>query len=303
MIRLGHYIVWLALAALIAGCQSVEDAATAAPRVVEVAVTRIVEVPVEVTRIVEVMTGAETPASSILPGMQVDVRTYSSAATGRSYSVYVALPISYGTPNTSYPTVYVTDGDFYTIPLAVTASQLALGRELPEVITVGIGYGGSAAVLLERRMEDMNAGGAEAFLAFLTEELVPDIDATYATDPANRTLAGHSLGGTFAIYAALNGYQTFNQILASSPSCSTCLDDAQRFAEANDDLPVHLYLSVGETESELVNAVEGLDQAMNSFLFASYESEFAILSGETHLSARPRAFTSGLLWLLNSDAE
>jgi predicted alpha/beta superfamily hydrolase len=43
--------------------------------------------------------------------------------------------------------------------------------------------------------------GAENFLRFLQEELIPYVDANFRTDPADRTLWGYSLGARFGLYA------------------------------------------------------------------------------------------------------
>lgn len=277
---------------LFTGCQTSE------PEVVEVEVTRIVEVPVEA----EAAQAESAEAANVFPSFTTDVRTYHSEATGRDYTAYVTLPLSYGMAGQSYPVVYVTDGDFYTLPTAMTAGVLAFGQEMPEVITVGIGYGGSAMEAFERRVEDMAPEGTESFLQFLEEELIPDIEANYDVDPAVRTLMGDSLGAEFSLYALFNSPETFGQIIASSPSCGEgCAAMENAYAEGHDALPARLFVSAGDLDAEYLPGYEGLVEALEASDYEGLASELALLEGESHMSARPRAFTSGMRWVFSGE--
>ncbi len=243
---------------------------------------------------------APAESRSVVPGLQTDIRTYRSTENGREYIAYVSLPMTYDVGDKSYTALYVTDGDFYTIPTAMTAGILAFGQEMPEVITVGIGYGGSAMNSLERREEDMTLEGSESFLKFLKYELIPDIEANYRVDPSVRTLMGHSLGGSFSLYSLFNAPDTFSQIIASSPSCGQACEDLETsYALFHDALPARLFLSVGELDEAILPGVELFDQTLRTRGYGVLDCELAILEGETHLSARPRAFTTGMKWVFS----
>jgi predicted alpha/beta superfamily hydrolase len=60
------------------------------------------------------------------------------------------------------------------------------------------------------------AGGADSFLRFIREELLPEVDRKYRTAPF-RILMGHSLGGLFALHAFSRspGLETFRRHLAA----------------------------------------------------------------------------------------
>ena len=293
-----NFILLILLVVTVVGCQTAEPTTVEVPVTVEV--TRIVEVPVEAEAADSVT--SESPA--IVPGLTTDVRTYSSEVNGREYTIYVTLPLSYEMTDQSYPVLYVTDGDFYTIPTAMTAAILAFGQEMPETITVGIGYGGSAMDSLQRREEDMTPEGSESFLQFLQEELIPDIESNYRVDPAVRTLMGDSLGGAFSLYALFNAADTFGQIIASSPSCGeACSALENAYAEGHDALPVRLFVSAGDLDEEVLPSVELFGEALQASDYDSFSSELAILDGETHMSARPRAFTSGIRWVFAGEGE
>ena len=256
---------------------------------------------VEVTRIVEVTPVAGDPDGlPIVPGVTIDVRQYQSL-NGREYVVYVFLPLSYeASGDQSYPVMYVTDGDWYTVPIGMANAQLAFGQEMPEVIVVGVGYGGSFMNAFTRREEDMTPEGAESFLSFLEDELVPDIEANYRAASTPRTLVGHSLGGAFSLYAAFLAGDTFDQFVASSPSCGeACLAALRDYAADQDALPVRLFVSAGELDQEVLATAEDFWAALQLEDFAGLTGEMVVLDGETHLSSRPRAFTTGAKWVFS----
>jgi hypothetical protein len=251
-----------------------------------------------VTRLVEVVVEAEpAEAPDLVPIFTTDIRTYSSTATGRDYTVYVVLPLSYEMAEHSYPVIYITDGDYMTIPAASIATGLALDQEVPEVITVGIGYGGTLDVAQERREEDMAVGGQESFLQFLQEELIPDIEANYRADPAARTLMGFSLGGDFSLYALFHAPDTFANIIAGSPGCGWCSIYETEYAEKHKTLPVRLFVSEGSLETANILPTERFVKGLQASDYDGLVLEYAILDGETHMSAWPRTFTNSIKWI------
>jgi len=114
------------------------------PEPVTVKETVISEVPVtvEVTREVEVTSEPVTSGTEATISL-TEVKTLHSSAVGRDYRIFVALPLSYSRRTSeTYPVVYLLDGDLWFG--AVTDPTRFLqwgGKELPELIIVGIGYG------------------------------------------------------------------------------------------------------------------------------------------------------------------
>lgn len=142
------------------------------------------------------------------------VRTMTAIAstnTGITYNVQVFLPAGYAPGTARYPVVYAADGE-HRFPVLSTAIE-ASGRNL---ILVNVWHMGSA-----RRFVDFTLPGAEAYYRFLTQELIPAVDALYRTDTSSRTYSGHSLSGEFALYALFMerpGQRFFNAIIASEGS-------------------------------------------------------------------------------------
>ena len=62
-----------------------------------------------------------------------------------------------------------------------------------------------------------NSGGGDAFLRFLKEELIPEIDRTYRTKPY-RIIVGHSFGALLALHALQSEPDVFQGYIAIDPS-------------------------------------------------------------------------------------
>jgi pimeloyl-ACP methyl ester carboxylesterase len=93
-----------------------------------------------------------------------------------------------------------------------------------------------------------SAGGADKFLSFIADELLPTVDRNYRTRPY-RVLIGHSLGGLFAVYTLMNRPEVFNGYLIISPSLwwddQALVKAAQPFFAAHKDLRADLYMTIG----------------------------------------------------------
>jgi predicted alpha/beta superfamily hydrolase len=155
-------------------------------------------------------------------------RGWKSAINGTEYQIDIALPAGYamlnGKPNEKrYGVFYTLDGNVYFPLVTESLRMLRTNQLIPDdLIVIGIGYPsrfyafGSQAYMAsrgrdytpklngspERVRENQGQspgepGGASEFLRFLSEELVPWVDATYRTVAGDRTFAGHSFGGLF----------------------------------------------------------------------------------------------------------
>lgn len=92
-------------------------------------------------------------------------------------------------------------------------------------------------------------GGAEGYIKKLTNEIIPEIRAKLGFEPEFTAIAGYSLAGLFALYAA---YRTdiFSRI--ASVSGSLWFPGFTEFAETNNfaRTPDLIYLSLGEAEAK-----------------------------------------------------
>jgi predicted alpha/beta superfamily hydrolase len=191
-------------------------------------------------------------------------RTLFSTIRGRDYHLSVALPDSYQTSTQAYPVIYVLDGDFnFGVAAGLTRFSQAF-RNVPELIIVGIGYDMATtdefAALRDLDFDIPGVPGASPdsvsnlFLAALTQEIIPFIDANYRTIPADRCLQGYSSGGFFVLYALFQQPDAFQRYISGSAILNATYDywiqhDAQ-LAARDASNPIQLYLSVGELEED-----------------------------------------------------
>ena len=91
------------------------------------------------------------------------------------------------------------------------------------------------------------AGGAPAFLLELTEAIIPAVEKAC---PGRRLLVGYSLGGLFAVYAALNT-AAFQGV--ASVSGSMWFDGFTAYALARPCLAQKVYMSLGDREKNTRN--------------------------------------------------
>lgn len=93
------------------------------------------------------------------------------------------------------------------------------------------------------------AGGADAFLADVTRDLLPRLAADYALSPAFTAAAGYSLAGLFAVYA-LWRTAAFSRVCSASGSFwfPGFADFVKTHAPVR--LPDRLYLSLGDKEAQ-----------------------------------------------------
>ena len=139
-------------------------------------------------------------------------------AGGAPYLIEVAYPAGPAPPS-GYPVMYVVDavGLFATLADTVHMQEQLFGP----VVVVGIRY--EDALETRRRIFDFtikpdsgagrqtnNVGGADAFLAFMLDELKPAVAQRVKVDATRQALFGHSLGGLFALHVLLTRPQSFD---------------------------------------------------------------------------------------------
>lgn len=169
--------------------------------------------------------GIATPASAGLPaGDPISIGTHltlRSETLQEDRSVLVYLPESYAGSTFRYPVLYLLDGTSDFLHTVGIVQFLAGIDRIPELILVGVANTNRSRDLTppsanvnETAFWD-EVGGADRFLRFLREELIPLIDQSYRTQPY-RILRGQSFGGLLAIHDYMSGAPTFDAYLTSS---------------------------------------------------------------------------------------
>ena len=208
--------------------------------------------------------------------------TVKSENTRQEYRISVGLPPSYDhKPETTFPVVYVVDGNLLFEMVIGITRVMQMGGLLPEFIVVSIGYplegfyGGDFQQFFSRRAKDLTSvmdeqyeqfvrqvskneqmeietGGAEPFRKFVTEELPSLVETRYRASSEDKTLLGDSSGGHFAIYTLLRQPQSFQKYVVGSPSLGfgegALFKMESEFAKQNKELPVKMFLGIGSEE-------------------------------------------------------
>ncbi|NIG53589.1 alpha/beta hydrolase [Chitinophaga sp. Cy-1792] len=151
-----------------------------------------------------------------------------------SFTVTMAFPDDYNADSIHrYPVVYVLDANLHFKIYATIMKQYSEVGLIPPVILVGVGYKDFQTMDSLRNRdytypvaipayEMAVSGGADQFLRFLGNELIPAVNSQLRYSNSRRVLVGHSLGGYFAMFALqqqlAGGKQLFDDFIAASPS-------------------------------------------------------------------------------------
>jgi predicted alpha/beta superfamily hydrolase len=154
-------------------------------------------------------------------------------------------------PSVSYPVVYITDGNWRRNDHKYVHYLNAMGI-IPPVIAVGIGYPQNYYPNEIRERDLFQA--QDEFYSFITEQVIPFVEAKYNCDPAQRIYFGASLGGCFGTYIflknSLSQDDTFSSFICSSSWLRTneISQLEQALAVSGLDVPYNLYMTYGADE-------------------------------------------------------
>lgn len=157
--------------------------------------------------------------------------------------INIWTPSKYTEDGTKFPVLYMPDGgideDFPHI--ANTLAKLIKENKIEPIILVGIkntlrgrDLTGASTVKEHEKYEIPMDDGAKNFRAFITEELIPEINATYRTS-SKKGIIGESLAGLFVMETFFLKPETFDFYIAIDPSLwwnnNALVDEAETYFE------------------------------------------------------------------------
>ena len=232
--------------------------------------------------------------------------TLKSAVLGEDRVILVRTPAGYETNKVSYPVLYMTDGDAHMGHTASTIEFLTQNGRIPDLIVVGITNTDRTRDLTPVKSTNKNAagqlqfptsGGADNFLKFIETELIPKIEKEYRVQPY-RILAGHSLGGLFAIHAMISKPGVFNSYMAVCPSLhwenGEALKRATDFLNKQKEFRATLFVSLGNEPGAIGDSFESFRQALAKTNIKDFEWEAERMDDEDHGSVVLRSHYFGL---------
>lgn len=127
----------------------------------------------------------------------------------------VYLPDGYSEKGDLYP-VFVTCQSHFLHVSGITA-DLAWKNSAPELIVASVRNYSSGDFIPEKIEGHPDSGGADRFIAFFRDELLPALDSRFRTHPFRIFYSG-SFGGGFSVYMFLTQPGVFNAYLAATPA-------------------------------------------------------------------------------------
>ena len=239
-----------------------------------------------------------------------EIRTLQSKIVKQEYQLLIKTPDGYGQSDKIYPVIYFLDAQ-WDFPLMVsTYGQSYYDGFIPEAILVGIQWGGKNPNPNVLRARDFtpshmpnvpNSGGADKFLQFIKQELIPFVGSEYRTNN-NRVLMGSSYGGLFTLYALFKQPNLFNGYIPTSSASGWDNDILYSYAKAFSDKkllrPIKFYSAIGELDG-LMPAFDDLVSFFEKQNFKDVSFKFERLAGLGHASVKGAANTWGLHYVFS----
>jgi predicted alpha/beta superfamily hydrolase len=241
--------------------------------------------------------------------MGTEQMTLKSEETGRDYNIDIRTPLGYD-KSKKYPVVYLLDGDVLFGTAKEASTMLEYGKEMAEVILVGISYGRDFGYWYKYRVDDFcptrrtdyphypGGGDADKFMAFMKDKVFPLVSENYSVDDEKRAIVGYSLGAIFGMYVAFKNTDLFDYYLLISPSLwwdeKLPFKWEEDYAKNHDDLPVKIVLTAGQREGVGMEDVAAMKEKLAGRGYKNLSLEALFTADDSHVSTFPTAFTKGI---------
>ncbi|UCF20053.1 MAG: hypothetical protein JSU87_01180 [Gemmatimonadota bacterium] len=213
-----------------------------------------------------------------------------SNVLGEDRRILVYTPNGYEGSGATYPVMYLLDGDAHFHHTTGIIDFLSRNGQMPQLIVVAVPNTDRTRDLTPVTATDTanrfpTAGGADNFLSFLADELMPYVNANYRTAPYS-ILVGHSFGGLFAAYALLERPDAFDAYVSISPSLwwndGAMIAEAEDFFANHDDADAFLYMTMGNEGGQMLAGAWEFAAVLEEMAPESFDWEFALMEEETH---------------------
>lgn len=238
-----------------------------------------------------------------------DQFTLDSKQVAESRTINVWTPPEYKTSTDALPVMYMADGgikdeDFPHI--ANTLAELVNTKKIPPVILVGIAntqrrrdLTGPTVIEKDKEIAPV-VGGSEKFIAFIKEELFPEIDKRYRTTN-KKTIIGESLSGLFVMEVFMLTPEMFDNYIAFDPSL--WWNDQYLVKTANEHLAKfssnekRLWFAGSAEMSETVGKLANILEAEN---LPNLKWKYSPEAKEKHSTIFRATKEKALIWTLNN---
>jgi len=193
----------------------------------------------------EVQYSGRFPSKHYPPG-KIETYSFHSTILNNTRKVHIYTPHDYSHTSHLQELLIVFDGNSFinNLSIAKTLNYLIYEKEIPSCIAVAIDP--------VNRLEELTYN--DKMNAFLTKELLSWIQAKYRVhqEAQHTTIAGFSLGGLAACYAALQNPDIFGNVLSMSGFVHWKKDGYENKISSIDSNATqpHFYIAAGEIENK-----------------------------------------------------
>jgi len=222
--------------------------------------------------------------------------------------VWIRTPQNYEKTQGPFPVLYLVDGPAYISLVADTMDILALNDRMPPVLIVGIANTDRTRDMTPSHADEKNpdgtvhadptSGGADHFVDFIRNELMPEIERRYRVAPF-RVFVGHSFGGLLAVHMLITRPDLFQAYIAASPSLwwdnESALHQAQDFFAAHAEFNKRFFFDLGSKEGgEMRNAFNALQRTLTVKTPKDFHWKSAVYPDDDHGTSVLRGYNDGL---------
>lgn len=223
--------------------------------------------------------------------------------------IRILLPEEYkSTSDSKFDVVYLLDGESQFDDFSFIYKFARKEKLLPPLILVAIlntytekGSMRDRDFLPVETPGNDKGGGADNFIDFLKDELIPYIDKKYPAGGDN-SLYGHSLGGLFSFYVMLKEPALFSNYYCSDPAFPWndryIISMATTTFKNTDDLNRTLWINGTEDTYRNVG-IQKMDSVLQEYAPGELRWKVAIYPDETHMSVRFKGIYDGLKYTYN----
>lgn len=217
--------------------------------------------------------------------------------------IQVFTPPGYKPGSTDkYDVLYVLDGGNWNTGLILQLQNFLEGEPyVPPTIIVSVLNIDRIKDFTPTHADDWKtSGGANNFLSFLKNELIPYVNKTYPSN-GNNTPWGHSLGGLFVVYALLNEPKTFKSYIAVDPSLWWDKVYLPKVAagklSALAGLNTTLFMGGRDSEDGKSMKIDTMDAVFKKMAPVGFTWKTVMYPDETHSSVRLKLTHDGLKFI------
>jgi len=215
-------------------------------------------------------------------------------------NIIVYTPFNYDRRSDNFPVMYLLDGEAHFHHSSGIVEFMSSVGIMPEMIVVAVTNVNRTRDFSPTHVNDRpSTGGAEKFMSFLSDELVPYVEKNFRTH-SYKILTGHSFGGEFAAYALLNRPEVFDAYIAISPYLMYDNDfivkQAKSKIKSNYQKNVMFYMTVGN-EPEYYESLASFQKIIGKKSPGNFEFSYIKMEEEDHGSIPHLSIYKGLEWI------